>query len=100
MAFLSKLLGLEAERGRRWAVVPCLPRAAGKGEYQEEKAPRDSPHSFVGSSARKLRRPEAAPAELFSTRAARPLAANILMGKVFLAPTKISFTSSIAPCTE
>src|SRR5207244_4541538 len=100
MAFLSKLLGLQAEGGRRRAVVRRLPGAPGKGECQKEKAPRDSPHSFVGSSARKLRRPEAAPAALSSTRAARPLAANILMGKVFLAPTKISFTSSIVPCTE
>src|SRR5205807_8797288 len=99
IAFLLKLLGLQAERGRRRAVIRRLSGAA-EGERQEEKAPSGSSHSFVGSSARKLRRPEVAPAALSSTRAARPLAANILMGKVFLAPTKISFTSPIVPCTE
>src|ERR1700693_5447856 len=99
MAFFPKLLGLQAERGRRRAVTSRLSGAA-EGERQKEEAPRGSSHSFVGSSARKLRRPEVAPAALSSTRAARPLAAKILMGKVLLAPTKISFTSPIVSCAE
>src|SRR5438445_2475536 len=99
MAFFAKLLGLQAEWGRGRAVIRRSSGTA-EGECQKEEAPRGSSHSLVGSSARKLRRPEVESAALSSTRAARPLAANILMGKVFLAPTKISFTSPIVPCTE
>src|SRR6266849_175398 len=95
--------------GEAWTVVQALSQPA--RVVEDHAGPRDVPasqredqdertgssHSLTTSSARKLL---GATAALSSARAARPLAVNAEIGKVFFAPATTSLTSSTVPCTD